>query len=209
MLERFKTRALSHSQLASFEYDPEQWYQSYWLGNRQPATAEMEAGSRIGDLIGTPDSPVPELQPPGVKEYGYKKLAWNGFYLTGYMDHYCPDTRFLSENKTSKNKSRWTKGKAQKHDQFSMYCLLLNIDHGIKPEDIQMVLNFIPLRLVGVTLDVYDPPTYKQFLVTRTQEDIERYKMYIMETIEKMAEYAKMRDRLSTTTRRPPAFNGV
>ena len=206
MLERFKTRALSHSQLASFEYDREDWYDNYILGIRKPPTPEMRIGTVVGDAIGTPDSPIPELQPPGVKEYPLQAL-WEDIPLIGYADHFCPDTLVLHENKTSPNKKRWTQGKADKHDQLTMYAFMLQLSQDIDPESVTMYLNFIPVCLTGVSLNVCGG--YRQFETKRTQEDIERYKVYIMDTVEKMAEYAEIRDRLSTTTRRPPAFNGV
>lgn len=206
MLDRFKERPLSHSQLSSWEYSPEQWYTSYWLGQRQPPTPEMLAGSRIGDSIGTDESLVPDLVPPGVKEFEMR-AEWNGIPLVGYADHYCPDTFILSENKTSPNKSRWTQKKTDEHKQMTMYAFLLNLMDGTRPEDVTMYLNFIPLKLVGVT---YQPSgNWKQFETYRTKADIEAYKDYIMDTVEAMNEYAMKRDALSTGKRSAPVFNGV
>jgi hypothetical protein len=87
-----------------------------------------------------------------------------------------------------------------------MYALMLNLAHDVKPEDITMYLNFIPLRLVGLT---YVPETkWKQFETKRTKQHLARYKSYLLETVEAMHQYAEMR-RLSTPARRPPVFNAV
>src|SRR6056297_2398400 len=191
MKERFQQRALSHSQLSSWEYDKVNWYNSYVLGMKQPPTAEMLAGSKIGDAIGTPDSPLPELNPPGVKEYALQ-YDWEGIPLIGYADHFCPDMLELHENKTSPNKKRWTQSKVDKHDQLTMYALLLHLKEGIEPEDITMYLNFIPVCLTGVTLNVCGG--YRQFETKRTKQDLVRYQQYIRDTIEQMDEYIRSRE---------------
>jgi hypothetical protein len=205
---RFQNRALSHSQLSSWEYSKEEWYKSYILGERSAPSAEMIAGSIIGDAIGTPDNPIPDLNPPGVKEFELH-ANWEGINMIGYCDHYCPDMRILHENKTSPNKRRWTQRKVDEHNQLTMYALMLNLRDGIEPEDIEMYLNFIPVALVGVT---YKPlPNWKQFETRRTKQHLEAYKQYIMRTVEEMDKYIKiMNDKpLSTPTRRAPSFNGV
>jgi len=205
MKQRFKNRALSHSQLAAFEYNPADWYTTYILGQRTPPTAEMAAGSRIGDSIGTDKSEVPDLIPPGVKEFELH-AQWEGISLVGYCDHFCPDMRILHENKTSPNAKRWTQKKVDEHPQLTMYALLLELQHGIAPEDVEMWLNFIPVSLVGVT---YKPTlNWRAFETRRTKQDVERYKQYILDTIKKMDEYIRVRS-LSPAPRRAPAFNGV
>ena len=202
MKERFQARALSHSQIASFEWSPAVWYDTYILGERTPPTPEMVVGSVIGDAIGTPDSPIPDLNPPGVKEYELH-AEWEGIPIIGYADHYCPQMLELHENKTSPNKSRWTQGKVDKHDQMTMYAMLLNLKEGIEPEDITMYLNFIPTTLVGVT---YQPlPNWRQFETRRTKEDIKRYQEKILKIIELMDEYVRTRP-LSTPAPTAPVF---
>lgn len=205
MKTRFEKRALSHSQLASFEYNPDEWYKSYILNIKSPPTPEMQAGSRIGDLIGTPDSPIPDLTPPGVKEFELHG-QWEGISFVGYADHYCPNMCVLHENKTSPNKSRWSQKKVDEHKQLTMYAFLLNLQYGVEPEDIEMYLNFIPVALVGVS---YQPlPNWRQFETRRTTKDVDAYKDYVIETVEAMERYIKLKA-LSPAPRRAPAFNGV
>jgi len=202
MKKRFRDRPLSYSQLASWDYSKEDWYDNYVLGKRKPPTAEMRIGTVVGDKIGTPDSPIPDLNPPGVKEYPLK-AEWENIFLTGYIDHFCPDMLELHENKTSPNKKRWTQSKVDKHDQLTMYALLLHLKEGIEPEDITMYLNFIPVCLTGVTLNVCGG--YRQFETKRTKQDLVRYQQYIRDTIEQMDEYIRSRE-LSPGAPKPPAF---
>ena len=190
MHERFKDRPLSHSQLSSFEYDKEQWYQSYILGIRLPANPNMLAGSRIGDSIGTDTSEVPDLVPPGIKEY---KLVGeiDGIHMIGYADHHCPDTLVLNENKTSTTKYRWNQRKTDEHLQLTMYALLLQLQDKVAPEEVTMYLNFIPLQLKGV--DLKPTGVVKSYETRRTQEQVNDYIKYLKQTIEDMDSYAQWR----------------
>jgi len=204
MKKRFANRALSHSQLSSWEYNREDWYNSYILGIKSPPTPEMLAGNRIGDSIGTDKSEVPDLVPPGVKEYELH-VEWEGIPLIGYCDHFCPDMLVLHENKTSPNKSRWNQRKVDEHHQLTMYALMLNLRDGIEPEDIEMWLNFIPVRLVGLT---YKPDvSWRSFETRRTKQHLEAYKQYIMRTVEAMDEYIRVRS-TQPEKRRAPVYNG-
>lgn len=137
------------------------------------------------------------------------KAQWNDITLIGYADHYCPDTLTLHENKTSYTKGRWTQGKVDKHDQLTMYALLLQLQDGVEPEDITMYLNFIETRMVGVKYDVHQPPRWKQFETKRTKQDVTNYQQRILDTIEMMDEYIRLRKQRDLSTPRPPAFKEV
>jgi len=186
---RFKKRPLSYSQLSSFEWDAEEWYNNYILGKREPANPAMLYGTVVGDSIGTPDTLVPSLIPPGVKEYEMNAVI-DGVPIVGYADHYCPDTLFLSENKTSDNPKRWDQKKVDDHGQLTMYALMLFLRDKIKPEDIQMQLNFIPvLRGGDMVYRMPEPPTYQPFRTKRSTLDIVKYAQYIRDLIIEMERF--------------------
>lgn len=192
--DRFKKRPLSHSQLGSWEWDKEQWYNNYILGIREPATPAMKFGNVVGDSIGTKKSLVPDLQPPGVKEY---KLTGNldDIYMIGFADHYCDKTLVLHENKTSDNLKRWNQKKVDSHTQLDMYLLLLFLSERIKPEDVEVYLNFIPVERGGdMIYRVPEPPVYHQFKTKRTSVDLLKYSQYIVDTVKEMEQYAKERE---------------
>lgn len=192
--DRFKYRPASYSFFASWEWNKDEWYNKYILGQRTPATPAMEYGNVVGDSIGTKDSLVPELQPPGVKEY---KLNGNigDIYLVGYADHYCEKTLVLHENKTSDNLKRWTQKKVDDHKQIDMYLLLLFLDQQIKPDQVECYLNFIPVERGGDMLyKMPEPPVFHQFKTTRTDVDLLRYAAYIEDTVKEMEEYVTSRN---------------
>lgn len=157
----------------------------------------METGSIIGDSIGTKHSLVPDLNPPGIKEF---KLEANlgDIWLIGYADHFCPDTLELNENKTSTNTKKWTKGSVDRHGQLTLYALLLFLKHDIKPEDITMYLNYIEV-IEGPDMRYYlpNPPRVKRIQTTRTAEDVEKYVNYIHDTVQEMEEYVIHREYLN------------
>lgn len=200
---RFIKRPLSYSQLASWEYSKEDWYRNYILGERSPASAEMLAGTHIGDQIGTDTCPL-GLCNVGTKEYKLEGMV-DDIRLVGYIDIYNPDTKHLHENKTSPNAKRWCQRKADEHGQLTMYALMLEQQDGVPPEEITMYLNFVPLRLAGVTYTTYNPVQWKQYETRRTSEQVNAYKDYIRQTVADMHEYIHTVDKIP----RPPAFNRV
>lgn len=187
--DRFTTRPLSHSQLSSWEYNKDEWWDNYILGKRKAPNPAMEFGTVVGDSIGTPGSLVPALIPPGVKEF---ELSANlgPIRIVGYADHYCPDTRVLHENKTSDNPTRWDQKKVDGHGQLTMYALMLYLRDKVKPEEIQMFLNFIPVeRGSDMVYKMPEPVVFHQFKTKRTTLDIVNYGIYIKKTVAAMEEY--------------------
>ena len=209
MLERFTKRPLSHSQLSAWEYDKAEWFDRYVLGKTSPPTPNMVFGSKIGDAIGTDDSPIPELNPPGVKEYPVRSNV-EGIECVGFIDHFCPDTLELHENKTSDNPKRWSQKKADTHTQIDMYLLLLYLQDGIPPEHVTAYLNFIQTRPTGLGYRLHKEPKWKQYkLATKTMADLDRYTEYVVSTVEAMHKYIEERSQVSTPAPSAPVFKGV
>lgn len=188
---RFKTRPLSWSQLSSFEYSPKEWHKRYVLNKPDPPNAAMLYGSKVGDSIGTPDSLVPTLVPPGVKEYELRANI-GPIYLVGFADHYCTDTLVLNENKTTDKPTKWNQKSVDAHGQMTMYALLLFLQNKTKPEDVTMFLNYIPV-LVGNDFQYYlpTPPTYTAIPTRRTTKDIMNFVTYVKDTVAAMEAYAR------------------
>ena len=208
MNHRFTKRPLSWSQISSFQYNPDQWYTSYILGKQEPANSLMLAGSRIGDAIGTETSPIDNSLVPGQKEYSVKAKI-DGISMIGFLDHYCPDTLTLNENKCSDKKGRWTQKKVDEHGQITMYLLLLQQQDGVKPKNVTCWLNFLLLDHIGVNYDVTNPVILKRFQTSRTQKQVDDFLEDTKRTVELMHQYIEKREReerLSTPAPAPPAF---
>lgn len=186
---RFKHRPLSYSQYSSWMYDKEQWYLRYVLNTPDPASPAMLFGNVVGDSIGTAGSLVPSLQPPGVKEYELHATLGD-LPIIGFCDHYCPDTKTLHENKTSDNLKRWDQAKVDDHKQLDMYALMLYLKHKVKPEEITMYLNFIPVVRGGdMVYTIPTPPMYHPFPTKRTTKQILMFAAELVATVKEMEAY--------------------
>ncbi len=186
-IARFEDRPLSYSQKSKFEYDPDAWFDDYVLGIKEPPNALMEFGTLVGDSIGTENSMVPSLVPPGVKEYEMKAYVGN-VLMIGFADHYCPDILELNENKTSPTKDRWTQKKVDEHEQLTMYCLLLFLLNKTKPEDVAIWLNFMRTRLAGTKYKLVDQEPLR-FPTKRSMLQITQYSGQVLKTVDEMYAY--------------------
>lgn len=189
--DRFIIRPLSYSQLSSFEYSPKEWYKRYVLLQPDPPNAAMLFGSKVGDSIGTSESLVPTLNPPGDKEYELRANIGK-IKMVGFCDHYCTETKVLNENKTTDKPDKWHQKSVDAHGQMTMYALLLYLQDKVKPEDVTMFLNYIPVTIGGdFQYRLPEPPTYTALPTKRTTTDVLRYVGYIEETVKAMEKYAR------------------
>ncbi len=198
-MDRFIKRPLSYSQLSAWEWNKEDWYQTYIKNRPRGKSSAMETGNIIGDSIGTDTSLVPALTPPGVKEYTLRARLGD-IYMVGYCDHWCPNTLELNENKTAVNPKKWTQASVDKHGQLTMYALLLFLEHGISPEEVTMWLNYIRV-IEGQDMRYYlpNPVELKRFPTKRTGEQLVEYTKYIQNTVADMNEYIVHRARLNSS----------
>lgn len=193
MHHRFIKRPLSYSQLSAWDYGKEEWYQRYIIGQPYKTNSAMNAGNIVGDSIGTDKSLVPDLVPPGIKEFKLTAQLGN-IYMIGFADHYCPETKVLHENKTSTNRKKWTQGVVDRHKQLDMYCLMLALTHNTAPEDVEIYLNYIPV-IENQDMRYYlpEPPEFRQFRTSRTIEQIDAFAEEIQQTVQQMHEYIEQR----------------
>lgn len=198
-MKRFITRPLSYSQLSAWDYNKDEWYDRYILGKRQRPNAAMQAGTLIGDSIGTPKSLIPALVPPGVKEYELR-ASLGDIHIVGYCDHYCPETRVLHENKTSTNRKKWNQKSVDAHKQLDMYALMLFLTHDVRPEDLTIYLNYIPV-IEGQDMRYYlpNPVEFYQYPTKRTEKHIVEMAQYIEDTVKEMEAFIEQRMSTQTT----------
>lgn len=188
----WKERSVSWSQLSSFKYSKDQWANKYIYGHTESANNGMLYGNVVGDSLGTPESLVPNLNPylVGIKEYELK-VKLNKHQLVGYCDHYCPNTLTLNENKTSQKLTRWDQTEVDNHGQLTMYALMLYLKEGTKPENLNMWLNFIPVKEGGdFQLDLVSPDLFHRFQTKRTTMQCLQFGADIDKQLKEMEKYA-------------------
>ncbi len=194
LIKNWLKRDVSYSQLSSWDYDKDQWFNKYVMGIEEPPSPAMTFGNTVGDTLGLPHSMVPQLREvPGIKEYKMRVKMGNMF-LVGYADHHCPETLFLNENKTSQNTKKWDQKSVDEHKQLDMYALLLFLQDNVKPEDLKMRLNYIPVIQGGdFLLSLPNPVECYHFETSRTTRDITKYSAYIQQTRADQLAYVKKR----------------
>lgn len=183
-----RQRPLSWSAISSFEYDSEQWYRKYVLGQQDPATKEMIFGSEIGRRLSVDQSFMTCVPRLPIFEYELR-ATFGKIPLIGFIDSYNEHTD-LMEYKTGKK--AWTQKRADDHGQIDMYLLMLNIMHKVKPHDIYCRIVWIPTQENGdFSISMINPDKVHVFETHRSMADILRFGMRINETYNKMVEYCK------------------
>lgn len=182
-------RPLSWSAISSFEYNPEEWYNKYILNIQPQPNKEMVFGKKFAKSCEDrkPMAPVTLLSH---MEYPLS-TTFNGIPLIGYIDSYEPHEA-LREYKTGKNP--WTQEKADNHGQIDMYALQLFIQHQVKPEDLDIVIEWVPTKENGdFTISLVDPVVVHKFPTKRTMSDILRFGARINNVVKEMGKYAAAR----------------
>lgn len=181
-------RPLSWSAISSFEYNPEEWYKRYILGEKGVDTREMEFGKLIADSFQT-DKPLVPVILYKIVELPLS-VVFNGMPLVGYIDTYDPKTHNFREFKTGKKE--WDQKRANEHGQLKMYALLLFIMYKVKPENYKIHLDWIPTQDNGdFSISFIEPIEVHSFEVKLTMKDIVVFGAHIKNTYKQMQKYIK------------------
>ncbi len=193
---RFPTLSWSSYQ-AFTEYNKEEWYQKYVLGNRGHVNSAMQAGIEIGERLATSPKYLPEVPRPEIYEYTIK-VKFGKINLRGHIDGWSPSSKTLVEYKTTQNKKRWDDKSVLKHGQIDFYCLLLFLKENIRPEELTISLVSIPVEMGG-DFKVKRSKEKIQIIPTkRTMIDILNFGVKLKQTFKEMQEYVDNR-RLTDT----------
>lgn len=189
-IQKFKERPLSWSSISSFSYNKEEWYDNYINGNKQPANREMLFGSKIGKLLETDPSFLPQIPRHSKMEHCFK-VKFGDIPMTGFADSFCDQTHTkLVEYKTGKK--AWDKKRVDSHQQLDMYLLMNYITFRVKPEDVEVQLVWMPTQenndfSISFVDDIESK--IKIFKTKRTMTDILNFGMSINKTYKDMIKY--------------------
>lgn len=165
--KKWLNRPHSWSQHSQFrDYSKDEWYNRYILGNKTPITKEIEFGSYIDKRIQTDPNFIPEI-PRGDSLQHTITLSLGDFDLVGLFDIYDSKTPFIGEIKTGK--AVWDQNRVDKHDQITMYCLLLYLNNQIIPESLTLKLYWLPTEeKQDFSIGFIEPRTLYIFETKRT-----------------------------------------
>lgn len=195
-LNKWKARSFSWSQLSSFEYDRDQWYRRYWLGEESYETEEMKFGKLIGERLASDPKFLPDVPRLSKFEHGFK-VMFGKIPLVGYADSYCHLTKKkLKEYKTGVK--AWDQKRVNEHGQIDMYLLMHFITEKIKPEEVECELVWLPTKRTEdgdfkVKIEFVEPCIPQRFKTKRTMSDILAFGARINRTYKEMEAYAKSR----------------
>lgn len=186
-----KKRPLSWSAISSFEYDPEQWYCKYVLGEEQKGSPQLRFGKAVADSIEDGTCTYPGLLETLQKKKEYEfKGSFNGIPLIGYGDAFCEITfKALDEVKTGVKK--WDQKRADEHGQFDMYLLLNWIAKKVRPEDVRLRLFWLPTEMTMDGIEFAKPLKMQVFETKRTMAQVLKFGQRIKNTYAAMEEYCE------------------
>lgn len=184
---RFPT--LSWSSINAFtEYNKDEWYNSYVLGIRQPPNPQMEVGIRLGERWATDPTFLPEVERPEIFEHNLTTVI-DGITVTSHLDGlHLENKKKLQELKTTSSKTKWNAKSVREWGQITLYCLMLYRNYGIKPEDLEIELIYIPVSQTGDFK--YEQSGAPVIIPTqRTMLDLVKFAVFIKKTHEEMVDF--------------------
>ena len=190
---RDKKRAISWSQISSFEYDKEQWYQKYVMKIKPEPSAAMLFGSKVGKQIETDPKYLPQIPRQKVMEYEFE-AKYKGITLTGFADAFDDDIFRLEEYKTGKYQKPWTQKRVDNHGQITMYLFMKWLKAKIPPEKYTCGLHWMPTEeWPDGSVHFVEPieDHIKHFETKRTMKDLRAFAQRIETNIEAMVRYCE------------------
>ena len=190
-----KTRPLSWSAISSFEYDKEQWYKKYVLGEPQHETAELKFGKEFATSIEDGTCQYMHLFKVQSKVEKEFKCMFGKIPLIGFADSFCEITdRKLEEYKTGVKP--WDQKRVDQHGQLTMYLLMHWIINKVRPEDVEVALTWFPTKRTEdgnfeVKIEFIEPVEPKRFITKRTMKEVLAFGMKINKIWREMQEYAE------------------
>ncbi len=186
----WKKRPFHWSQMSSFEYDPEQWYQEYYLGIKSKPNRELVFGKMIDDRIQDDPTFIPSLERYPIQQHSMS-VMYNGIEVCGTADHFDRKGRRLKDDKTGK--VAWTQQRANETGQLTMYLFLIFISEKIRPEEMRCFIDWLPTVDTGdFTIQFRDNPVKPiSFETKRTMKDLIEFGKRINRTIKEMEKYAR------------------
>ena len=188
-------RALSWSQIASFQWNKDQWYRKYVAGELPEVTKELEFGSMVDKKIQDDSSFLPKLVRYPILQHEMK-CQFNDIKLIGIADTYRPKRPALRDYKTGRRP--WDQKRADDTGQLTMYCLMLYWIDGIRPEQVDLYIDWLPTHVQGGKIEFIKEGDIRTFRTKRTMSQILSFGNEIMDTYNEMHEYASHRPVLDT-----------
>ncbi len=120
---------LSWSQINVWLKSKEQYRQQYYFGKKSPDTPQMMYGREIAEALENNDPTLAHIPRYANPEQSLK-VTLDGIPLIGYLDSYDPKKHTFLEYKTSSSEKTWNALSVRKHDQLTMYSMMIEEQYG-------------------------------------------------------------------------------
>lgn len=192
-----KDRPMSWSSISSFEWNKDQWYRRYILKELSEITPELKFGSFVDKKIESDPNYLPAIIRYPVMQY--KMISeWGDIPLVGIADTYRPRpnrlvkvTPAIRDYKTGRKP--WDRTRANETGQLTMYCLLLWQLHRIRPEEVELWIDWMPTHYVDREIQFIKEGEVRSFKTSRTMGDVLEFGQRIEDTYRSMIEYVARR----------------
>lgn len=174
-LEKLHTLNISWSSMSSFDWNKEEWFDSYILGNKK-TSPELEFGSYADKRIQNDPNFFPDM-PRYEKMQHRMKIMLSGIPLVGVPDgiDLTVKNKKLADYKTGVK--AWDYKRAKETGQLKFYLLLLYITEKIPPEEFDCFIHWLPTKKTEtgdfkVTIEFIEEGRFETFTVKHTLQDI-------------------------------------
>lgn len=175
-----KSRAISWSQISSWEYDREKWFSKYILNQKDDGSSALLFGKEIGDAY--------EYGPTFQREYKIESKLGD-IRLIGYIDAFDLKNKKLIELKTGK---KWDKKKAESHGQIDLYCAMLYAMHKIRPEELDINIIWLATQeMPDFSTQFVNDMKPVIFPIKKTMLDVVNMLSRVKRVVEEMEKYIK------------------
>lgn len=187
-------KRMSWSAISSFEYDPEQWYQQYYLGIKTDSK-EMAFGRKIDERVQVDPKFIPTLR--RYKHMQHRmEVIFDGIPLIGVADGFEELKRAaLGDYKTGKK--AWDQKRTDEAGQLTMYGLLLWLTIKLRPEKVDFYIHWLPTTETNdFRIEFRDRPVVPvTFKTQRTMRQLLEFGVRIKKTEAAMRKYVAERGR--------------
>lgn len=181
-------RAISWSAISSFDWDKEQWFESYILGKRQ-TSREMTFGSEIDKRFQDDPKFLPKLPRYGMLQHKMEAKLGK-LKIVGVPDDLSLELFKLFDLKTGK--TAWTQARADATGQLKMYLLLVWLNYKIPPEKFTCGIHWLPTYERGdFSIALIEPVKPQTFYVKITMREVLEFGVRIEKTVKEMKAYAE------------------
>lgn len=193
LTKQLKWPVLSWSSFYAFtEYNKDEWFDKFYLGNRGDINSLMQGGIDVGERITQDKKFLKKLPRPEIFEQHFS-ADFCGIKLVGHLDGYNPSIPGIDEYKTSVNPKRWNQKSVNEWRQLTWYCMLVWLNKTIKPEEIKLRLVSIPMESCG-DFSVNQKGEITIFETTRTTIDVLNLMVDIKRVFKEMELFIKEKE---------------